>query len=94
MILGIEQCIMELKIMQYASPRYQTYSDICKIPAGHPNHLEPPAPCNDVDCKSCEGFHLTRDWCNRTFQAQHGIVSRAESDGKLYLQLFPFPKHK
>lgn len=68
--------------MQYSAPRYQDYHDNCKIAAGHPNHLEPPSACEDVDCKTCEGFRLTRDWCNRTYQAQHGIVTRTESDGK------------
>ena len=70
MISGIERLLMELRLLQYDNPRYR---NVLKddFADGHPNYLNPPFRCYNLECRTCTAMEMARNFTERCYASQH-----------------------
>ena len=61
---------MELRLLQYDNPRYR---DVLKddFADGHPNYLNPPYRCYNLECRTCTAMEMARSFTERCYTSQH-----------------------
>ena len=72
---------MELMLLQFENPKYvsalkDNFAD------GHPMFLNPPYKCSNLECTTCQGLQMARQWTEKCYQATHRACSVEHSIGK------------
>ena len=79
-LLDIEKLLMELRLLQFENPKYQDVAD--NFAPGHPNYLNPPYRCYNLECRTCSGMDLARAFSESCYEAQHSEITLERSIGK------------
>jgi len=72
----VEKHVMKLKLGQYPNDRHMSAHHICKMLPDHPRQFEPPFRCGLVECNTCKGLEMGRQFINECYAAQHRENSR------------------
>ena len=89
---------MELLLLQFENPRYVSALDD-NFAAGHPMFLNPNFQCSNLECSTCIGLQMARQWTEKCYQATHKTCDIEHSIGKLIfsstlLNLYSRPMHR
>ena len=82
-ILEIEKLMMELRLLQFENPRYKNILSDNFAPE-HPNYLNPPYQCYNLECRTCAGMALARAFSESCYEAQHSEITLERSIGKSF----------
>lgn len=82
----IEKLMMELRLLQFENPRYKNVLSDNFAPE-HPNYLNPPYQCYNLECRTCAGMALARAFSESCYEAQHSEITLERSIGRSFVLL-------
>ena len=82
----IEKLMMELRLLQFENPRYKDVLSDNFAPE-HPNYLNPPYQCYNLECRTCAGMALARAFSESCYEAQHSEITLERSIGRSFVLL-------
>ena len=80
----IEKLMMELRLLQFENPRYKDVLSDNFAPE-HPNYLNPPYQCYNLECRTCAGMALARAFSESCYEAQHSEITLERSIGRSFV---------
>ena len=76
-------------MMQFENPRYQRALED-NFAEAHPLYLNPHFRCYNLDCYTCQGLEMAREWSERCYRATHQECDIEESIRKYEILYFNF----
>ena len=75
---------MNIRLLHYENPKYKEILT-SKLAPQHPNFLNPPYQCYNLECKTCIGMEMARKFSENCYIAQHSENTIEKSIGELQL---------
>ena len=90
--LEIEKILLEVKMLQFSNPRFTEVLDD-NYAEGHPTYLNPHFQCSNLECQTCIGLALAREWSEQCYRATHRENTIEESIRE-YHQILKISKYQ